>query len=172
MPRGPLPDPHAVRRNAETIPTTELPVTGRTGPIPKVPTWAPKLGKAGRAWWAWAWRTPQACAWGPAEIDTVARRAALVDDLAVLSAPRGVVLDMLEDDELRQIFRSLTALAGGKSTVLQRMSDCDKQLGFGAKNLADLRWKVTADSEAPSSAPAPTPARTGARARMQLVSNG
>lgn len=170
MPKGPLPDPHAVRRNQPTIPPTKLPKSGRKGPVPKLPAWSPKLGKAGRAWWQWAWRTPQACAWGPSEIDVVARRATLTDDLAIISAPQGVVLDMLEDDELRQLFRTLAALAAGKATVLKAMAECDRQLGFGSKNFLDLRWELVDDEDEERSAP--TPAASGSRARLRMVSGG
>jgi hypothetical protein len=40
MPRGPLPDPNAIRRNKPTIPTTDLPADGRQGPAPEPPAWA------------------------------------------------------------------------------------------------------------------------------------
>src|SRR4051812_39596724 len=60
---GPLPSPTRRRRNAPTIPTTELPASGRAGRIPKPPSWA-HLGTAGQAWWKWAWRTPQSAGWG------------------------------------------------------------------------------------------------------------
>jgi hypothetical protein len=74
---GPLPSPNARRRNAPTIPTTDLPAEGRKGRAPACPY---KLGKAGAAWWRWAWKLPQACGWSPGDLYVVARRARLEDD--------------------------------------------------------------------------------------------
>ena len=62
MPRGPAPKPNARRRNAPTIPTTELPAAGVKGRAPKPPK-GYEFGPAGKAWWGWAWRQPQAAAW-------------------------------------------------------------------------------------------------------------
>lgn len=169
MPRGPLPDPHAARRNEPTIPLTELPISGRKGPIPKLPTWCPKLGRAGTAWWKWAWRTPESCGWSDSLIDIVARRATLVDDLNAISTPRSLVLDDLEDPELKRLVSSLAALAGGKSVVLKAMADCDAQLGLGAKNLAQLRWTIVDESAAKSpTSPAPVES-SGSRGRLRVV---
>src|SRR3954454_2845123 len=66
------------RRNAPTFPTTRLPVSGRRDDVPAVPS-SVKLRNAGRAWWAWAWKTPQAAAWNAGNVWTVARRAQLED---------------------------------------------------------------------------------------------
>ena len=123
MARGPLPDPNARRTNAPTIPTTSLPQSGRTGRAPALPAWV-KLGTAGRAWWAWAWKTPQACAWGTGVgmESIVARRAALEDML------------------------------GGETAALplmKEMREIDDRLGLTPKGMANLRWKIVAD-EAPA----------------------
>ena len=82
---GPLPNPNRRRRNALTIPTTKLPASGRPGAVPKPPAWV-QLGDAGRGWWRWAWKTPQASGWGTkaGQEVVVARRASLEDDLAAL----------------------------------------------------------------------------------------
>src|ERR1041384_1368966 len=77
---GPLPDPKRRGRNAPTIPTTELPSSGRPGDAPQPPE-TYELGKAGQAWWTWAWTLPQACAWDDGALYVAARRAQLEDDL-------------------------------------------------------------------------------------------
>ena len=83
MPRGPLPDAHHSRRNAPTIPTTNLPAGGRAGPAPRIPK-GTALGAAGRAWWRWAWSTPQAAAWDAGSFQVVLRRARLEDAVVLL----------------------------------------------------------------------------------------
>src|SRR5689334_13677132 len=82
---GPLPNPERRRRNAPTIPTTKLPAGGRPGRAPKPPGWL-ELDRAGKAWWAWAWKTPQAAAWSVGDEPMVARRAALEDELKTTAA--------------------------------------------------------------------------------------
>src|SRR5690242_9693862 len=96
---GPLPDPNSIRRNAPTIPTTDLPASGRTTPVPDVPSWIP-LGGAGQAWWDWAWKTPQACGWSTGNLVTVAHRASLEDTLSADDgkARVGIIKEMREAD--------------------------------------------------------------------------
>ena len=119
---GPLPDPNAIRRNAPTIPTTELPASGPSSPVPDVPAWI-SLGDAGMSWWEWAWHTPQACGWSTGNLVTVAHRAALEDAL-VSGDPKSRV------------------------GVLREMRDFDDRLGLTPKGMAALRWKVVDDSPA------------------------
>jgi hypothetical protein len=88
---GPLPKTNARRRNAPTIPTTDLPAAGWKGPMPAVPA-GYELGESGSAWWAWAWRTPQAAAWSPGDLYgelQVAREARELDDRLGLT-PKGL----------------------------------------------------------------------------------
>jgi hypothetical protein len=119
---GPLPDPNAIRRNAPTIPTLTLPLSGRKGPAPDVPIWV-QLGTAGSAWWAWAWATPQAVAWGTSVgmEATVARRAQLEDMLADTENP---------------------------ASIHRLIAPLDKDLGLTPKGMADLRWKIVDDTPA------------------------
>lgn len=160
--RGPLPDPNARRRNAPTIPTTNLPASGFAGPTPSIPSWV-KLGKSGKAWWRWAWSTPQAAAWGAGvgQEPLVARRASLEDDLTYLdTVVNGVSLDDLENDEqyreLAAAMRRVAAMASGRLQVMREMRELDDRLGLTPKGMAALRWTVVADKvedAKPASAP-------------------
>jgi hypothetical protein len=120
---GPLPDPNAIRRNAPTIPTTDLPASGRTTPAPDVPSWI-TLGEAGLAWWEWAWHTPQACGWSDGNLVTVAHRASLED--------------VLQGDEKSRV------------SIIKEMREADARLGLTPKGMADLRWRVVDDTPADS----------------------
>lgn len=145
---GPLPAENRRRRNVPTVPTTKLPVGGRTGPAPRPPSWA-KLGKIGRAWWKWAWTTPQACAWAPGHEVMIARRASLEDDLAavgtVTSLELSELLDADADDNaaaLRSLLQRLAGLASGRLAICREMRELDDRLGLTPKGMAALRWTV------------------------------
>lgn len=160
---GPLPQRTRRRTNAPTIPTTNLPARGRQGPTPRPPSWA-TLGKAGRAYWKWAWSTPQAAAWGVGQgfEPAVARRAMLEDDLVALDAGAGVreLLDELglgeiERDAVKVLVESLLRMATGRTTLVSKMLDLDDRLGLTPKARAALRWEVIDDAPA-ERAPAPS----------------
>jgi hypothetical protein len=179
--RGPLPDPSRRRRNAPSIPTTSLPISGRTTPAPDVPSWV-HLGTAGTAWWAWAWATPQASAWGVgagAEA-VVARRASLEDDLAALERIDGLHLDELREDEdeedrrIAGVIRRIAAMATGRLQILREMRELDDRLGLTPKSLAALRWTIVADAASTPTGPTPpTPATKSATDRkLRLIGNG
>lgn len=129
---GPLPDPNAIRRNAPTIPTVTLPLSGREGSAPDVPSWV-TLSDDGMAWWGWAWSTPQACAWGTSVgmESAVAHRASLEDDLGRAAETRE------------------------RLPILKAMNDLDNQLGLTPKGMAALRWKIVDDTPAEASAAHP-----------------
>jgi hypothetical protein len=114
---GPLPKPDGERQrtNAPTIPTTNLPAGGFQGPIPECPV---ELGAAGRRWWLWAWRTPQAAAWSPGDLYVVGRRALLEDEVAKGGDVRG---------------------------VSQAAVQLEDRLGLSAKAMAQLRWRIVED---------------------------
>lgn len=148
---GPLPDPNRRRRNAPTIPTTELPAGGRKGRKPKPPARL-DLGDAALEWWRWAWSTPQAAAWdGGGFEEFLARRAALEDDLAALDT----VAERIDsdDDYLLELVRRLGALAGGRLALLREMRELDDRLGLTPKGMAALRWRVVEVTEETSAAP-------------------
>ncbi len=180
MARGPLPNKEKRRTNAPTIPTTELPVAGRKGRPPKAPE-SYKLGKAGAAWWRWAWGTPQAMAWNPGDLYVLARRASLEDDLSIQDSAfeASDFADMLgrDEDELTRelefIVGRLASMAGGRGPVIKEMRELDKILGLTPKGLSDLRWEIV-DDTAKEEAPAPRPpAKTADRkARLALVKAG
>lgn len=157
MPRGPLPDENRVRRNAPTIPTTQLPASGRKGPAPTPPVGA-GLGAAGKRWWKWAWSTPQAAGWDDGSLYVVARRARLEDDLAAIDVVDEFSIgDFLDfEEEHRKVMRRLDdvlnrmkALAGGRMVLAREARELEDRLGLTPKGLAQLRWKIVAD-EAPA----------------------
>lgn len=174
MPRGPLPKPEQTRRrtNAPVIPTTSLPVSGRPGRAPALPPGA-TLGKVGKAYWAWAWKTPQAMAWSPGHEPVVARRASLEDDLAALNNVRGLNLEEHMDDpdlaeRVQGMIKRLAALSSGRLQLVKEMRELDDRLGLTPKSMAQLRWTITADpgdesSEGSGGGPVPVSASAAGR---------
>lgn len=173
MSRGPLPTGEAARRNKPKIPTTKLPAAGYDGPVPSSPL---PLGEQGSAWWAWAWRTPQAAAWSDGDLYFLAHRAQLEDDVAALDAEDFSVLDevLATPDEdagkiLGSLINRLKAMATGKASLMSRINDMDDKLGLSPKGTAALRWKVV-DEEGEAVGPA-APAAPRGRERIRLVEN-
>jgi hypothetical protein len=170
---GPLPDPKRRRTNAPTIPTTALPARGRPGRPPAVPSWV-RLAKSGRAWWAFAWKTPQAAAWSVGDVPLVARRASLEDDLATIG--RVDSLDALDlagqlDPIVKLIVGRLAALVTGKLAIIREMREIDDRLGLTPKGMAALRWQIV-DDQAADAAPTKTPANvTQIDRRARLAEN-
>ena len=152
--RGPLPTKNPRRRNAPTVPTTNLPARGRTAAVPKPPAGV-ELGRAARAWWAWAWKTPQAAAWSAGDAYALARRARLEDDLEALELTDDFDLGellMLDEDtdatrRLEEVIRKLKALAGGKMSVLREARELDDRFGLTARATAQLRWTIVPEVE-------------------------
>lgn len=187
MSRGPLPEPGSRRRNAPTIPTTELPAEGFRGPPPRCPY---RLSTAGRRWWRWAWSLPQAAAWSQGAVVALARRAQLEDDLAAIELVDDVDLAELLQVDLddrratREAIRNvefalgrLKALAGGRLAVMKEMRELDRRFGLDPKALAELRWTIVAraDAEARAGAGRSSAARrrtADLRARLSVVGGG
>lgn len=148
---GPLPDPNARRRNKRK-PGTPLPLDGPLGKAPKCPY---ALGKAGKKWWKWAWKLPQAVAWDDGAIYFVARRAQLEDEVEVLeftdySELRDLLVGAADEDAATQIEWALSTLkkaAGGKRAIDKEMREMDNRLGLNPKSMADLRWTLEAPEE-------------------------
>lgn len=168
---GPLPNEKARRRNAPTIPTTDLPASGRKGPAPKAPAAYP-LKTAGKAWWKWAWSLPQACAWDDGSLYVAARRASLEDDLAALDHFDEFELgDLLGLDDEHKMLRELGSIIGrlkgmatGRTAVMKEMRELDNKLGLNPEALAKLRWKIVDDGETKAKAP-----RRATRRRAHLA---
>lgn len=170
MPPGPIPDPNARRRNAPTIPSTNLPASGRKGRAPNPPKHL-ELGDAGSAWWAWAWHTPQAAAWSTGDLVMIGRRASLEDDLAALGRVESLdALDVLNAENMREVRRLVDTIAGlatGKLAICREARELDDRLGLTPKGLAALRWRIVADTtpEETSSSGAPVANLDDRRAR-------
>lgn len=149
---GPLPTGTAVRRNKPTIPTTSLPVSGRTGPAPDPPETYP-LAEKGSAWWEWAWHTPQACAWDDGALYLAARRAQLEDDKHAIEHIDVNLAELLGEKptvahaRIEAMITLLKGMAGGKLSVEREMRQIDDRLGLTPKGLAQLRWKIVEDPE-------------------------
>lgn len=191
MARGPLPAKQKRRTNAPTIPTTELPAGGRKGRPPKAPE-AYNLRKAGRAWWKWAWATPQAAAWSPGDLYVIARRASLEDDLAAVDDSEKLA-ERIEDSMLRildskdpedvperlqylgLLVGKLKSLGAGRLAVVKEMRELDKVLGLTPKGLADLRWEIVDEKKSTeaTATSTPTPPKDDRqKARLALVKAG
>jgi hypothetical protein len=147
MPRGPLPEANSRRRNPPTIKATTLPAEGRRGEPPEPPY---RLGEAGRAWWEWAWRLPQAAAWDDGSTYFVARRARLEDDLAAIDRTDDLELDDLlagaDKEAVERVQYALGALvrvASGSTTLMREMRELENRLGLNPKAMADLRWTIS-----------------------------
>jgi hypothetical protein len=167
---GPLPSPTARRRNAATIGTRVLPADGRPGRAPAVPK-AYRLKSAGKAWWNWAWKLPQATAWDEGSRYFVVRRAQLEDELAALDfANMASLHDLLAGADTEAIERAeeaielLKRLASGAASVQKEMREMDNRLGLNPKAMTELRWSI---AEAPQ--PDPAPAASGDDVRSRVV---
>lgn len=154
---GPLPDPNARRRNKRK-PNTPLPLDGPEGAAPKCPY---KLGKAGKAWWKWAWKLPQATAWDDGSVYFVARRAQLEDDAAALDfADYTELRDLLagaDDEATKQVEWAISTLkksASGKLAIDKERRELDNKLGLNPKAMADLRWVLESPDDQQAAAPA------------------
>lgn len=187
---GPLPDPKSRRRNAPTIPTTELPAAGRQDDPPATPD-AYSLGEAGRAWWDWAWHLPQACAWDDGALFVAARRATLEDDLAAIGACEDefYVEELLSeiadaDDRRNELAKAgrnldwligrLKGLAAGRLAVMKEMRELDNKLGLNPEAMGKLRWKIVDADGAEQPAPERPKAkknRSSRRGRLSVVPN-
>jgi hypothetical protein len=161
MSRGPLPQPQRRRTNAPAIPTTNLPAAGRSGPAPELPPGV-ELGTVGRAWYDWAWATPQAAAWASGHEGIVARRASLEDDLAALRDVEGLdfaelIAESATASKVDFVVRRVAGLATGRLQILKAMLDLDDRLGLTPKAMAALRWSIADGPAEPAKGePGPT----------------
>lgn len=156
---GPLPDPNRRRRNAPTIPTTKLAASGRATRAPRPPK-GYDFGERARAWWAWAWKLPQALAWSDGDLYALARRAQLEDDLRALEyegfgPPPDCSDEMVEYlDHVKHVVERLKAMAAAKLAVIKEARELDDRFGLTPKGFAALRWTIVEDASA-EAVPAP-----------------
>lgn len=111
-----------------------------------------ELGDAGSAWWGWAWSTPQAKRWDDGVLYVLARRAVLedlvsalaeVDELSVEAIDRLINGDpATAGQRFGWLLRKLKSAAGSFTELSREMRELEGQLGFGAKSMASLGWKV------------------------------
>lgn len=129
------------------------------------------MGAAGRAWWRWAWSTPQAAAWDGGALQVVLRRARLEDAVVLLEhfdlgeppADPDELADYLET--LKWVIQVLKGAATGVLNVMREMRELDDRLGLTPKAMAQLRWKVVADEEEPEKVTAQVVDRLAERRR-------
>jgi hypothetical protein len=116
-----------------------------------LPSWV-TLGKAGTAWWRWAWKTPQAAGWASGHESAIARRASLEDDLATIAEVDSVdALGITDADSLREVrtlVGRLAALVTGRLAICKEMRELDNLLGLTPKGMAALRWVIVDDTAA------------------------
>lgn len=150
MPRGPLPNRTRRRNNPPAIPSTVLPVSGRSGPTP-IPPESCDLEVAGCEWWDWAWSTPHAVAWSEGDLYVIARRASLEDDLAMIATVDNLdvlrMLDAASENAIRSMVSRLAALASGRLQIMKEMRELDTRLGLTPKGRSDLRWEIADDAQ-------------------------
>lgn len=174
MPRGPLPEKNTRRRNAPTIPTTDLNPAGPDFDPPEVPE-SYVLGEAGQAFWAWAWSMPQACAWDDGVLYAVARRAMLEDYLVVLEQAEQLDIDELlsyDEEQIRKMLQQLefvisklASMARGSISAMKEARELDNKLGLNPAAMAALRWQIVdkSDNGSASSPPATPPKKAPAK---------
>lgn len=102
--------------------------------------------------WAWAWRTPQACAWSmPSEAWRINTIAMWVRTFVICETSQATAAD---------------------KNSLHRFAD---QIGMTTAGLAEMGWKVAVDevaAKAAEKASEQPPARKSSRDRLSVVSGG
>lgn len=166
---GPQADPNSARSDRRGIKLTALPASGYDGDVPEWPLprrfvyWVDSdkrrhldesttdiIADREAELWAWAWRTPQACAWSqPSEswrLHTVAmwvRTFVLCESSEATAADKG---------------------------SLHRFAD---QIGMTPAGLRENGWAIATDEVGERRAESERPARkSSARDRMKVVSGG
>lgn len=128
------------RSDARGYKLDELPARGYEGPVPDFPL--PEATERELATWEWAWSTPQACAWSLASeawrVHTVALWVRTKVRCEAPDAPASLMAQ------------------------LHRFAD---QIGMTTAGLAEMGWRVVAESSKASEAPADTGPSGGSRLR-------
>jgi hypothetical protein len=143
---GPPPDPNSARSDRRGLSLTALPAQGYDGPVPEWPL--PDASARELALWAWAWTTPQACAWSlPSEAWRV-RSVALWCRMSVRCEDRDVSAPVLAQ--------------------LHRFAD---QIGMTTAGLREMGWAIAKDELREKAAKKPAAPRSS-RDRLKAVSGG
>lgn len=170
---GPAPDPTSGRSERRGYKLTELPAEGYDGPAPDFPLmkrvvyyteWVDKkperhvdldateaVAERESELWAWAWSTPQACAWSmPSEMWRLMTIAMWVRTMVICESSEATAAD---------------------KNSLHRFAD---QIGMTTAGLAEMGWAVRRDEVGErradrDDAPAAAPARRSSRDRMRVV---
>jgi hypothetical protein len=81
----------------------------------------------------------------------VARRASLEDDAAALEDVHGLDFDDLggRADQVRATVQRVAALATGRLQIVKEMRELDDRLGLTPKAMAQLRWTISSEPQAP-----------------------
>lgn len=116
---------------------------GGSAKAPKPPG---PLGKAGRRWWTWAWRTPAASQWGESDLYAVGRRAVTEDLLEALPGPSSPA--------------EVKAITAARCQLLGRAQAEDTVLGLNPASRARLNW-AESPRERPSGLSGSTARDTG-----------
>lgn len=145
---GPTADPDSQRSERRGYSLTALPAEGYSGPVPEWPMPDPTPREL--AWWEWAWRTPQACAWSmPSE----AWRVPFVAEWCQVKA--------------------MTEVSPNASLLAQKFRMEDR-IGFSTAGLAEMGWRVTVDELSEKAAEKGEPAAKpkSSRDRLKVVNGG
>jgi hypothetical protein len=142
---GPPAQEGSGRSDARGYSLSALPAEGFTGDVPEFPL--PDPSPRELEVWAQAWRTPQACAWSLSterwRIPTVA--------MWVRVKVRCEAPDVAP-------------------TLLGQLHRFADQIGMTTAGLAEMGWKVAAESAAPVEAPAPAEPEEAPQRRLRAVS--
>ncbi len=170
---GPPPSETSGRSDRRGFKLTALPAEGYDGPVPKYPLRKVPVfneyfvdkqkirefdeGATEARWereqelWAWAWTTPQACAWSmPSESWRIQTIGMWVRTFVICEGPDATAAD---------------------KNSLHRFAD---QIGMTTAGLAEMGWKVAVDEVAVKAAEKSdaTPARKSSRDRLSVVPGG
>lgn len=143
---GPQPTEGSASAERRGYTLTALPAEGYQGEIPEFPLEDPTDREL--EVWAWAWRTPQACAWSLPSEQWRVRTVALWVRQSVRCEAHDVSANQLAQ--------------------LHRFAD---QIGMTTAGLAEMGWKVAVDEVAEKAASRTAPAKPQER-RLRAASDG
>lgn len=137
----PKPDGQKVTRHEPKFGWTDLPLAGRDGPPPKLPSWR-QWQTATKSWWRDLWAKPQATQWEQ-DGSTLWTLACLYDDLIAQRAEAAKVSAEMRQHEDRH--------------------------GLNPKAMLQLRWRLAADDTPEQSQPASVASIAERRNRIKVT---